>query len=330
MEAQQQAQKQGAVPYYNTDAGNKMMLATCVQSSPLRYSIMHSTAPRLQDSDGRGLGPFGVYKTDTAHRKTIESTSRDSRVFYAASFNSATPRISRPWSSPVVDAFYDVERLKDAHPSTLSRALAWTPRKYSVMTAKFKRFHDPPAGQGSDVMYDLDRGTKATLHTAMLQSPIAYRNVGAQPVGPSVMKPGSAAGRSREERWAHMGPGTYDTRLPHEVQTSTCLDTRYTSHTASQVARVTVMCFRLASREVPAELAAARCWRPLSSMASRSPRFARAPGASSRSALGSTWSPDKDAAAWAQRSPTISKTQYLRPQYLPTFFKQKAEAAPGK
>ncbi|KAJ9506294.1 flagellar associated protein [Haematococcus lacustris] len=284
-----------AIPYYNTDAGNKMMLATCVQSSPLRYSIMHSTAPRLQDSDGRGLGPFGVYKTDTAHRKTMESTSRDSRVFYAASFNSATPRISRPWSSPVVDAFYDVERLKDAHPSTLSRALAWTPRKYSVMTAKFKRFHDPPAGQGSDVMYDLDRGTKATLHTAMLQSPIAYRNVGAQPVGPSVMKPGSAAGRSREERWAHMGPGTYDTRLPHEVQTSTCLDTR-----------------------------------PLSSMASRSPRFARAPGASSRSALGSTWSPDKDAAAWAQRSPTISKTQYLRPQYLPTFFKQKAEAAPGK
>ncbi|KAJ9506591.1 hypothetical protein QJQ45_004027 [Haematococcus lacustris] len=35
----------------------------------------------------------------------------------------------------------------------------------------------------------------------------------------------------------------------------------YTSPTASWVARATVMCFRFAYREVPAELAAARCWR---------------------------------------------------------------------
>ncbi|KAL6759439.1 hypothetical protein V8C86DRAFT_2575184, partial [Haematococcus lacustris] len=39
------------------------------------------------------------------------------------------------------------------------------------------------------------------------------------------------------------------------------LGSRYTFHTASQVARVTVMRFRLAIREVPAELAVARCWR---------------------------------------------------------------------
>ncbi len=42
--------------------------------SPLRYSIVRSQAPRFHDVTS-GV-PFGVYQTDTAHKRTMESVAR--------------------------------------------------------------------------------------------------------------------------------------------------------------------------------------------------------------------------------------------------------------
>ncbi|KAL6752833.1 hypothetical protein V8C86DRAFT_2743931, partial [Haematococcus lacustris] len=62
--------------------------------------------------------------------------------------------------------------------------------------------------------------------------------------------------------WWHQNCSSARSWAPHSLsQRIAHLGSRYTSHTMSQVARVTVMCFRLATRDVPAELAAARCWR---------------------------------------------------------------------
>ncbi|KAJ9507595.1 hypothetical protein QJQ45_019223 [Haematococcus lacustris] len=71
---------------------------------------------------------------------------------------------------------------------------------------------------------------------------------------------GRQKGAKRKRFVSNLAPFIYDAPAPDAVPPE-YVKLRYTSHTASQVARVTVMWFRLAFREVPAELAAARCWR---------------------------------------------------------------------
>lgn len=55
--------------------------------------------------------------------------------------------------------------------------------------------------QGSDVIYDIDRGHKMSLYTHMLKSPISYRNVGAQPTEFVTGRP------NRSNHQLDLGPG---------------------------------------------------------------------------------------------------------------------------
>ena len=60
-----------------------MSVAKSVATSPLRYSIVRSTAPRFAE-DRKGDVPFGVYNTDRAHMKTTASQSRGGFALHAA------------------------------------------------------------------------------------------------------------------------------------------------------------------------------------------------------------------------------------------------------
>lgn len=265
--------------FYDTDRGHKKTLATSVSTSPVRYSIMRSAAPRFPSSHGQGV-PFGVYNTDTAHKKTLESWARDNTRFHSSVFQSKGPRFRRPWTSPSTDAIYDVERLKDSQPATLERSLEWTPQKYAILRSRYKRFNDKPLGQGPDAMYDTDVGNKATLATSVAQSPLNYN------MGSATVK------QPYERQNPNLGPGSYSAKHWSEVSASEYLDSR-----------------------------------PLSSMASHTPRFGARRGATGGLGLGSTWTQEKDNAAWAKRSVTIAKTDYVRPQYLPKAYAVKKEVA---
>ncbi|PNW75109.1 hypothetical protein CHLRE_12g496100v5 [Chlamydomonas reinhardtii] len=259
--------------FYDTDAGRKMSLATSVTVSPHRYSIMRSTAPRLAEAP-RESTPFGAYDIDRAQKKGLESTSRDTRRFYSSVFDSQVSRFQRPWSSPVTDAFYDPERLKDHAPVDIAKALQTTPINYAIHRSRYKRFPDKPLmNDGPDVVYDVDCAlakNKASLYTAVVKSPVSYRNMGA----------GASHYHARQDVYkSHLGPGSYDYKDARSVSVSPALESR-----------------------------------PLSSMASSVRRFGR-PGEAHRM-IGQSWGPDRANKNW-QRGTTITKTDYLRPQYLP-------------
>ncbi len=66
--------------------------------------------------------------------------------------------------------------------------------------------------------------------------------------------------------------------------------------------------------------------RPLSSLLSRTPRFSGQKP--SGLGLGSTYRPENDTKEWHSHAKTISKAEYLRPQYLPkVYMKKQMEAA---
>eukprot|EP00197_Chlamydomonas_leiostraca_P003713 CAMPEP_0202862950 /NCGR_PEP_ID=MMETSP1391-20130828/3793_1 /ASSEMBLY_ACC=CAM_ASM_000867 /TAXON_ID=1034604 /ORGANISM="Chlamydomonas leiostraca, Strain SAG 11-49" /LENGTH=262 /DNA_ID=CAMNT_0049542545 /DNA_START=239 /DNA_END=1027 /DNA_ORIENTATION=- len=259
-----------------------MTLATGVATSPVRYSIMRSAAPRFPHNHTQSV-PFGVYNTDTLQKKTLESWARDNTRFYSASFQSKGERFSRPWTSPATDALYDVERLKNSAPATLARCLDWSPQNYAILRSRYKRFNDKPAGEGPDVMYDTDVLHKASLATAVARSPLSYKM--ATPT----------AKLAQERASPELGPGAYTSKHWREVRVSEYLDAR-----------------------------------PLSSMASRTPRFGGKHGATGGLGLGTTWSAEKDTAAWAKRGVSIAKTEYLRPQYLPKAYMSAGAGGKGE
>ena len=47
--------------------------------------------------------------------------------------------------------------------------------RYAIHQSKQKRFSDRNMSEAPDVVYDLDRGNKETMYTAMLHSPVTYR-----------------------------------------------------------------------------------------------------------------------------------------------------------
>eukprot|EP00195_Chlamydomonas_chlamydogama_P012182 CAMPEP_0202900848 /NCGR_PEP_ID=MMETSP1392-20130828/12072_1 /ASSEMBLY_ACC=CAM_ASM_000868 /TAXON_ID=225041 /ORGANISM="Chlamydomonas chlamydogama, Strain SAG 11-48b" /LENGTH=268 /DNA_ID=CAMNT_0049587301 /DNA_START=217 /DNA_END=1023 /DNA_ORIENTATION=- len=255
-----------------------MSLARRVETSPVRYSIIRSNAPRFHDS--ATPVPFGVYDTDHAHKKSVESHARDNRRFYASSFQSTVPRFTRPWSSPTTDAFYDVNTTKNARAATVSKSVEDSSIKYAIHRSKYKRFSDKPLNDGPDVIYETDRGHKLTLYSSMLKSPISYGNMGAP-----LKKFGSVQLDSYHN---HLGPGMYDYPYHKDVVVSPALEER-----------------------------------PLSSLISQTPRFGgRKVGGVG---LGSSYKPEVDAKAWLATGRTISRAEYLRPQYLPKSYMKKAQ-----
>ncbi|PNH05202.1 hypothetical protein TSOC_008559 [Tetrabaena socialis] len=266
---------------YDTDAGSKMTLAKGVSVSPHRYSIMHSSAARFAKPPGE-IVPFGAYKIDTAHKRSVESMCRDSRRFYAGVFDSEVPRFERPWSSPVTDIFYDPERLKDHAPVSLLKSLETSAINYSIHRSRYKRFPDRPLMTAApDVAYEVDchlSKNKCSLHTAVLNSPIGYRNMGSSTSA-------SARQARRDEYKSHLGPGSYDYKGSYDITVSPAVESR-----------------------------------PLSSMTSNVRRFGG--GGEASRMLGQSWGPDRANREWT-RGTTISKTEYLRPQYLPRAYEVK-------
>lgn len=52
-----------------------MLCSHARAASPLKYSVLRSTAPRFAEARTQSV-PFGVYNQDCAHKKTLESVSR--------------------------------------------------------------------------------------------------------------------------------------------------------------------------------------------------------------------------------------------------------------
>eukprot|EP00798_Chlamydomonas_sp_ICE-L_P023662 gene23662-9193_t len=234
-------------------------------------------APRFAPT-GKDDVPFGAYDLDTGRKQSMESVSRDNRVFYASSFQSTVPRFGRSWSQPVQDVIYDVTTLSNSKPSTLSKAVETAPIRYSIHRSKQKRFSDKNTSEAPDIVYNLDCGNKETLYTTMKKSPIIYRNL--------------ALGTSRGEHQfssdaykAGLGPGAYDFPYHGDATKPAMLENR-----------------------------------PLSSLVSQAERF---PNKKTGMGLGSTYRPENDAKKWHASSQSISKAEYLRPQYMPKSYMRK-------
>ncbi|KAF5830367.1 flagellar associated protein [Dunaliella salina] len=259
--------------FYDIDRGHKSSLAKTMRTSPIRYSCMRSTAPRFP-REGKDSTPFGVYDlSSTTPKKSIENCTRDSRRFYAASFESRTPRFR---STPVplaTDASYNVDKVMNSDPATTSKVLESSPVNYSILRSKYKRFNDKPGehGEGPDALYDVDSGPKASLQKSIATSPIKYGNMRAGT--------GRHKGEFKYETPPSLGPGTYNYEHPKPKVSP-----------------------------------------PLSSMISRSSRFA---GQRGGPGLGSTWSQEKDLKAGWSSGPSISKTEYTRPVYMPKSLNKK-------
>ncbi|KAG2493442.1 hypothetical protein HYH03_008260 [Edaphochlamys debaryana] len=103
------------------------------------------------------------------------------------------------------------------------------------------------------------------------------------------MGSGTGWARTRPDPYkAHLGPGSYDYKSAREVSVSPALDNR-----------------------------------PLSSMASGVRRFGT--GEAHRM-IGQSWTPERANKHWGSGT-TISKTEYLRPQYLPRAYESPKKAA---
>lgn len=212
--------------------------------------------------------------------------STDNRRFYASSFESVVPRFNRPWSTPALDAFYDPARTKDSKPSNMSKSVDSTTIKYAIHRSKYKRFQDKIKGEGPDVVYDTDSGTKQSLYTGVLHSPIRYRNVGSSADAQFLRKVG-------QDTHTELCPGMYEAKYAADICVSPALEDR-----------------------------------PLSSLISRTPRFGR--DRFTGYGLGSTYRPETDQKKWLSKDMTISKSEYLRPQYLPKSYNSNAEKRPAE
>ena len=97
-------------PLYNTDTLNKACISTRILTSPQRYSVMRSRVPRLRESGIRA--PLADYDTDTAHKKYLTSSVRDSRIRYAATFSNSSKHL--PPSQDTSSAGRCADRPSDA------------------------------------------------------------------------------------------------------------------------------------------------------------------------------------------------------------------------
>lgn len=213
--------------FYEIDTGRKSSVATCVANSPMRYSIVRSRAPRFRPYTTPV--PFGVYQTDTAHKKSTVSNVRDNRRFYASSFESKAPRLSKVALNRN-DLTYDPERLNDCKPNSIAAMLETTPIDYSIHRSKYNRFPPKKTSEAPDVVYDTDKLHKVTLSTGVKQSPIAYRNMGSFT---NIRKLHKEVYDYRNQ----LAPGMYDSKRASDISISHALDNQPLSSLMSKTPR---------------------------------------------------------------------------------------------
>mmetsp|Transcript_2533 Transcript_2533/g.4290 ORF Transcript_2533/g.4290 Transcript_2533/m.4290 type:complete len:289 (+) Transcript_2533:90-956(+) len=224
---------EGAGPgQYDVDFGGKASLSTSVSGSPQRYSVMRSSANRFANTTG-GHSPGPIYNIDHAHKQTMESAARDNHRFYSACFHSKTNRFGRPWTAPVYsDTLRDVTRTMNDSPATIARAAEVTPHKYHILHSKHQRFSNVQTSEAADRIYDVDSGNKTSMFTAMVNSPITYRNMGALPSDDTRRK-AHQHGNSHGD----LGPGSYDFLAPPDVGHSPYIAARPLSSMMSHTSR---------------------------------------------------------------------------------------------
>lgn len=214
----------------DTDQGRNMSLAKCVTTSPRRYAIMHSPTGRFPPPK-HDAAVSAVYDTDTAHRKSIQSSMRDTRRFYASSFNSTAPRLAPSLPSCSTDKIYDPERLKNADFNTVAAAVQHSTLTYGEVRSKHPRFAKQRRSEGADKEYDVNTLQKQTLATAVLTSPRNYHTAFSSK---SLAEKGSSA---RLQQAQELGPGTYTAPYWKDVRSSQVLTQRPWSCFASTTRR---------------------------------------------------------------------------------------------
>uniref|UniRef100_A0A7S0YTA4 Flagellar associated protein n=1 Tax=Polytomella parva TaxID=51329 RepID=A0A7S0YTA4_9CHLO len=203
-----------APQFYNVDAGTKMTLATSVNQSPHLYAIMKSNTERFKEVVHDV--PFAVYNLDVSNSKSLSSTCRDSRRFYASSFQSNVPRFPPPPVRNSADKVYDCSRTKNFQPDSLARDVEETSIKYSIHRSKYLRFPDKAIMSDTpNVIYNVDSGNKTSLYTSMVNSSQKYSIV-----GKSVTERSAAALRTATES---LGPGSYDAKDYKDIVVSDSL-----------------------------------------------------------------------------------------------------------
>ena len=131
---------------------------------------MHSTTERFPDKV-YGQTPFGVYNTDTGHKKTVSTGVRDSKQLLAASFSKSS-RWSQSLKTSAPDVVYDTDvgRFK-----TLSTEVGDSPITYSIVRSKYRRLGPLTSPTDApDVEYDTNVLHKAAMTTAVQRSPLKY------------------------------------------------------------------------------------------------------------------------------------------------------------
>mmetsp|Transcript_13426 Transcript_13426/g.46472 ORF Transcript_13426/g.46472 Transcript_13426/m.46472 type:complete len:276 (+) Transcript_13426:204-1031(+) len=241
--------------------------------TPARYSILQSKTPRFKEHALQA--PAVYYNIDTMHKKGLERAIQDSNVKYAAVF-SRTERWAKDRFSAAPDITYDTDALRF---STLARRIEKeTPIKYANIRSPAPRFRPTSSSAAPDKVYETDQGQVKTLRRSVVESPIRY----------STMR--SRALRFRDApstTGGDLGPGTYDTPVPAEVQ-------RYRRPTG-QLSSFKSGVNRLNERGDPTKY------------------------------LGSTWTPEHDSKMWHRKAFTFSQTKVSRPAYLPASLEEKGK-----
>ena len=155
-------------PLYNTDTLNKACISTRILTSPQRYSVMRSRVPRLRESGIRA--PLADYDTDTAHKKYLTSSVRDSRIRYAATFSNSG-RFARDIKTAAPDVTYDTDVLSNSQANNFASGLAKTPITYKNVRSRRPRKGPEIITEAPDIMYDVDTLNKATLRAIVDRSP---------------------------------------------------------------------------------------------------------------------------------------------------------------
>lgn len=160
---------------------------------------MKSSTERFPDSR-YSKTPFGVYDIDTANKKGVATSVRDSRQMLAASFsNSGRWRSGLSSAAPDVVYNTDIGRFQ-----TLETSVNLSPIAYSNVRSKYRRFKplNTPT-DAPDITYNTDIGIKQTLSTSVQKSPVKY----------SIMR--SSTQRFQKKALPcstpqELGPGSYD------------------------------------------------------------------------------------------------------------------------
>eukprot|EP00892_Ulva_mutabilis_P005767 jgi/Ulvmu1/3562/UM166_0016.1 len=215
--------------YYDTDCGNKKSFARSLQDSPHRMAVMRSGTARFRIEKANSVTPFAAYHMDTAHKKSMSSTVRDSTRFGCAFDAPGRKEFLSAANGP--DVCYDVKSLYNGHSPALAQAAEMSPVRYAMMSSKQARVTAAQQSAAPDVVYNTDFLGKQMLWTRVETSPILYANL-----GKTGMKRSSLTAPTSCP--ATLGPGSYDAPMPKDVRVSLMLNNNQMSSMASRAPRL--------------------------------------------------------------------------------------------